>query len=86
MRTVTFPDNTIPMEPHTMNTFSQYLETKAEWQRPLLEHLKCTSKEEGLNEFLSSGKSIKFTLASDGSTRNNLGAFKWEIAVGCEIL
>ena len=46
--------------------------------------LGCTSIEESLNEFLSSGKSIKFKLASDGGTSDKLGSFGWEIAIGCD--
>ena len=71
------PDGSVPIDPDTIDSFYKYLETKAEWQRPLLQHLECTSNRERLNEFLSSGESsTKFTLAPDVRTRNNLGFFE----------
>ena len=74
------------MESYTIESLYKYLETKAEWQQPLLEHLECTSNEERLYDFLSSGESIKLTLASDRGARDGLESFGWEIAIGCEIL
>ena len=52
----------------------------------LLEHLECTSNDEILYEFLSSGESIKFTLTSVGEAQDDLGSYGWEIAISCEIL
>ena len=83
---MTTPDNNVHIEADTIESFYKFVETKAEWQRPLSEHLQCTSNEERLNEFLSSGESIKFTLASDGGARNDLESFGWEITMDCEIL
>ena len=80
------PDDTVHIVPDTIDSFFDFLDTKDEWQRPLLEHLGCNSTEARLHEFLSSGVSIKFTLASDGGARDNLGSYGWEIAIGCEIL
>ena len=46
-------------------------------------HLRRTTAQQ---IFLSSSESIKFTLASDGGARDDLGSFGWEIAIGCEVL
>jgi hypothetical protein len=51
-----------------------------------LEQLECISGETQLDEILSSGGSIKFTLAFNGGARDDLGSFVWELAVDREML
>ena len=80
------PDESVRILTDNIDSFFVFLDTKEEWQRPLLEHLECKSTEARLHEFLSSGVSIKFTLASDGGARDDLGSYEWEIAIDCEIL
>ena len=66
--------------PDNIDSFFDFIETKYDWQRPLLEHLECNSTEARLHEFLSSGAAIiKFTLASDGGARDDLGSYGWEV-------
>jgi hypothetical protein len=52
-----------------------------EWKQPLLEHLEHISGKIRLGEILSSGGSIKFTLASDGGARDDLGSCGWQLTV-----
>ena len=49
----TIPDKTVPIKPLTIDSFHNYLNTKAEWQGLLLEHLECTRDEQQLNKFLA---------------------------------
>jgi hypothetical protein len=50
------------------------------------EHLECISDDDRrLQELLSSGN-LKFTLASDGGARDDLGSFGWEITIADETL
>jgi hypothetical protein len=71
-----------------IDTFSDYLDTLEAWKLPLvLEYLECISDDDRrLHELLSSGTLIKFTLASDGGARDDLGSFGWEIVIGDETL
>jgi hypothetical protein len=85
-RPATVKDDDIDTKPDTSDSFSDHLDTLADWQRPLLEHLECVQAEKRLHELLSSGIPIVFTLASDGGARDDLGSFGWKIAVGREIL
>ena len=82
----TIPNDSVKLAPDTIESFSEFLDTKAEWQRPLLKHLECASTGKRLYEFLWSGESIKFTLASDGGAREDLESYGCEIAIGCELL
>jgi hypothetical protein len=78
-------DDAVPPTPN-IDTFSDYLDTLEAWKLPLLEHLECISDDDRrLHELLSSGN-LKFTLASDGGARDDLGSFGWEIAIADEIL
>jgi hypothetical protein len=76
----------ITVHPTITDTIYEYIDTLDTWKRPLLEHLECISDKQRLHEILSSGDSIKFTLASDGGARHNLGSFGWELAIDREIL
>jgi hypothetical protein len=62
--------------PTIIATIYDRLETLDEWKRPaLLEHLdECISGKNRLPEILSSGNSIKFTLASDGGATETIMA------------
>ena len=82
--TVIDPTATIPT--NNAETFTDYIATLEEWKLPLLEHLECVSCVNRLHDLLSSGQSIKFTLASDGGARDDLGSFGWIIAIGHEVL
>jgi hypothetical protein len=86
-RPATITDCTVTVHPTVTDTIYEYIDTLDDWKRPLLEHLECISDDEHrLHEILSSGDSIKFTLASDGGARDDLGSFGWELAIGREIL
>jgi hypothetical protein len=78
-------DDAVPPTPN-IDTFSDYLVTLEAWKLPLLEYLECISDDDRrLHELLSSGN-LKFTLASDGGARDDLGSSGWEIAIADEIL
>jgi hypothetical protein len=75
------------MPPSTnVDSFSKHLKALDEWKRLLLEHLECVSCHNQMHDLISSGQSIKFTLASNGSARGNLGSLGWKIAIGHKIL
>ena len=85
-RPAIIPGDNVQFASGTIDSFFEFLDAKADWQRPLLDHLQCTSTDDRLNKLLSSGVSIKFTLASDGGARDDLESYGWEIAIGCEVL
>jgi hypothetical protein len=85
-RPATVVDNSVMVHPAVIVTICNHLETLDELKRSLLEPLECISGKNRLREIQSSGDLIKFTLASDGGTRDDLGSFAWEVAVDCKSL
>jgi hypothetical protein len=56
------------------------------WQSTLLENLDNFQMIDKLKELLESGETLKLYLVSDGGSKEDLGSFGWELAIGVQIL